>query len=80
MNANLLRIELRRNTVLLLLPVLAALVWFSPTGRHLGTLALWPGRSIDVQSALQGVGPLFAGAAGWRICWPPRPAPPGHAC
>ncbi len=65
MSATLLRIELRRNTVVLLLPVLAALVWFSPTGRHLGTLALWPDRGIDLQNALQGMGPLFAGAAAW---------------
>ncbi len=65
MSAALLRIELRRNTVLLLLPVLAALAVLSPAWRHLSALALWPGRSIDAQTALQGVAPLFAGAAAW---------------
>lgn len=65
MSATLLRIELRRNTVLLLLPVLAALALLSPAWRHLSALALWPGRSIDAQTALQGVDPLFAGGAAW---------------
>ncbi len=65
MNTAMLRIELRRNTVLLLLPAMAVLFWFSPTQRHLSALALWPDRSIDMQTALQGVGPLFAGAAAW---------------
>ena len=65
MNAPLLRIELRRNTTLFLLPVLAALAVLSPAWRHLSALALWPGRSIDAQTALQGVGPLFAGIAAW---------------
>lgn len=65
MSAHLLRIELRRNTVLLLLPVLAALAGLSPAWRHLSALALWPARSIDAQTALQGVAPLFAGTAAW---------------
>lgn len=65
MTTSLLRIELRRSTVLLLLPVLAALAVLSPAWRHLSALALWPARSIDAQTALQGVGPLFAGIAAW---------------
>jgi len=65
MSTTLLRIELRRNAVLLLLPVMALLVWFSPVRVHLGTLALWPERSIDLQSALQGAAPLFTGVAAW---------------
>ena len=40
MTTALLRIELRRNTVLLLLPVLAALAALSPAWRHLSALAL----------------------------------------
>lgn len=65
MNSSLLRIELRRNTVLLLLPLLAVLVGLSPAWRHLSALALWPYRSFDLQTALQGAAPVFAGTAAW---------------
>ncbi|MCW2879620.1 MAG: hypothetical protein JWQ95_3720 [Sphaerisporangium sp.] len=61
----LLGIEVRRNAVPPLLPVLALLTWMSPIGRHLVPVALWPDRSTDLQSLIMGVGPAVAGAAAW---------------
>ena len=58
----LLRIELRRNALLALLPVIALLWLLSPIARHLQPIALWPDRSTDVQSALQALCPFVAGA------------------
>ncbi len=65
MTARLLRIELRRNALLPLLPLMALLLWQSPIGRHLQPVALWTDRSSDLQSALQALGPFAAGAAAW---------------
>jgi hypothetical protein len=62
---DLLKIELRRNTLLLLVPFMVALVWFSPLVRDLGNLALWPDRSAGMQNGLQGLGPFVAGVAAW---------------
>jgi hypothetical protein len=61
----LLRIELRHNTLLLLLPVVALLWLSSPIARHLQPMALWPDRSADIQSALQALCPFTAGVAAW---------------
>lgn len=61
----LLRIELRRNALLILLPVVGLLWLASPIARHLYPIALWPDRSTDVQSALQALAPFSAGIAAW---------------
>jgi hypothetical protein len=60
-----LRLEARRNVTPLLLPVLAVLLWFSPYGRSLGDLALWPRRSGTLQESLLSIGPFMAGVAAW---------------
>lgn len=65
MNAPLVRLETRRNVLLPLLPVLALLLWLSPYGLDLDAMALWPRRAGDLQAAVQGLGPLTAGAAAW---------------
>jgi len=59
-----LRIEARRNALLLLLPVSALLLWFS-INHQFGSLALWTARSAAVQSSLQGLAPFVVGAAAW---------------
>jgi hypothetical protein len=61
----LLRVELRRNALLVVLPVVALLWLASPIARHLYPIALWPDRSTDIQSALQGLCPFTAGVAAW---------------
>ncbi|WP_433136345.1 hypothetical protein ACQPZ8_29490 [Actinomadura nitritigenes] len=61
----LLRLELRRNVVPLLLPVLTVLVWVSPYGRSLAEPAVWPRRAEVLQETLLGVGPVMAGAGAW---------------
>lgn len=61
----LLRIELRHNTLLVLLPVFALLWLSSPIARHLRPMALWPDRSADIQSSLQALCPFTAGVAAW---------------
>jgi hypothetical protein len=61
----LLRIEIRRNALLPLLPVMAVLLWLSPIGRHLQPVALWTDRSTDLQSAIQFIGPFTAAVAAW---------------
>ncbi|MER6817552.1 hypothetical protein ABT299_50590 [Spirillospora sp. NPDC000708] len=61
----LLRLELRRNIMPLLLPVVAVLLWISPYGRSLAGIAVWTRRGAVLQDALQGFGPVAAGAAAW---------------
>jgi hypothetical protein len=61
----LLRIELRRSAMLLLLPALAGLLWFFQYRRAFGTTALWSLRSSDMQDALGLIGPFVAGVAAW---------------
>ena len=59
----LLRIELRRNASLVLLPVVAVLWLVSPISRHLAPIALWTDRSTDIQSTVVALGPFAAGVA-----------------
>lgn len=64
----LLRIEVRRNALPVLpvfLPIMVLVLWLSPISRNLTPVALWPDRSTDLQSAIQGLGPFVAGAAAW---------------
>lgn len=65
MNCRLLAIELRRNSMIAVLPILAGLTYFSPARQHLTALAIWATRSADMQTALQGSGPVLAGVAAW---------------
>jgi hypothetical protein len=63
----LLRIELRRNSAWILLPLLAALLLIaSPYGRVLrAPVVLWSSRSVAMQGSLQVIGPFAAGIAAW---------------
>ncbi len=61
----LLRIELRRNAALAMVPVYAALWLASPIARHLAPIALWPDRSTDIQSTVFALCPVTAGVAAW---------------
>jgi hypothetical protein len=61
----LVRTEVRRGTLLPLLPVMAALLWLTPIAQHLQPVALWTDRSTDLQSAIQIVGPFTAAVAAW---------------
>lgn len=61
----LLRIELRRNTSFVLLPVVALLWLVSPIARHLEPIALWPDRSVDIQSTALALCPFTAGIGAW---------------
>ncbi|HVV20712.1 MAG TPA: hypothetical protein VHF06_14860 [Pseudonocardiaceae bacterium] len=61
----LLRIEARRNTFLVLLPVLALLTALSPLVRNLTPVALWSYRSTLVEGQVQVIGPFAAGVAAW---------------
>jgi hypothetical protein len=61
----LLRIEARRNALLPLIPVMAVLLWLTPIAQHLEPVGLWPDRSTDLQSSIQGIGPFTASAAAW---------------
>ena len=61
----LLRIEVRRNALLPLLPLMAAGLWLSPIAQNLQPVALWTDRSTDLQSAIQFFGPFTAAAAAW---------------
>jgi hypothetical protein len=61
----LLRTEIRRGSLLPLLPVMAALLWLTPIAQHLRPVALWTDRSTDLQSAIQIIGPFTAGVAAW---------------
>lgn len=61
----LLRIELRRNASLVLLPVFTVLWLVWPIGPHLVPIALWGERSTLIQSMVIGLGPFAAGAGAW---------------
>lgn len=65
MSGRLLRLELRRNVLPVLLPVLVLLLAVSPIARHLRPVALWYDRSGDLQSSLQVIGTITAAAAAW---------------
>ena len=62
---SLLRLELRRNAMPLLLPALAILLALSPIARNLTPVALWPDRSTDLQSSIQVFGPFSCGVTAW---------------
>jgi hypothetical protein len=61
------RLELRRNAMWLMLPLIAVLMWFaSPYGRVMkAPLVLWSSRSLAMQGSLQVIGPFVAGVAAW---------------
>jgi hypothetical protein len=59
-----LRIELRRNSLLILLPVSAFLIWFAINQKY-DPVALWIDRSSAIQGSLQALGPFVTGAAAW---------------
>jgi len=61
----LLRIELRRNASVALLPVVALLWLVSPITRHLAPIALWTDRSADIQSSILALAPFTAGVGAW---------------
>ena len=61
----LLRLELRRNAMPLLVPALAILLALSPIARNLTPVALWPDRSSDLQSSIQVFAPFACGVAAW---------------
>jgi hypothetical protein len=64
--ARLLRIELRRNAMGWMLPLLAALFWFSTYRPSMAVPPLWNLRgTILQQQALLAFAPLVAGAAAW---------------
>jgi hypothetical protein len=64
--ARLLRIELRRNAMLWMLPLLAALFWFSTYRPSMAVPPLWNLRGTMLQQqALLAFAPLVAGAAAW---------------
>jgi hypothetical protein len=64
--ARLLRIELRRNAMLWMLPLLAALFWFSTYRPSMALPPLWNLRGTMLQQqALLAFAPLVAGAAAW---------------
>lgn len=61
----LLRVEVRRNTLVPLLPVMAAVLCLTPIADNLRPVALWTDRSSDLQGAIQAIGPFTAAAAAW---------------
>jgi hypothetical protein len=63
--SRLLRIEVRRNTLIGLLPVMAAVLWLTPIAQNLRPVALWTDRSADLQGAIQAIGPFTVAAAAW---------------
>jgi hypothetical protein len=64
--ARLLRIELRRNAMLWMLPLLAALFWFSTYRPSMALPPWWNLRgTLLQQQALLGFAPLVAGVAAW---------------
>jgi hypothetical protein len=64
--ARLLRIELRRNAMMWMLPLLAALFWFSTYRPSMALPPWWNLRgSMIQQQALLAFAPLVAGAAAW---------------
>ena len=63
--ARLLRLELRRSTMLPLLPLLAVLLALTELRNDLGHAPLWAVRSIDVQRQVELTGGIVAGVAAW---------------
>jgi hypothetical protein len=63
--SRLLRIEVRRSTLIPLLPVMAAVLCLTPIMQNLRPVALWTDRSSDLQGAIQAIGPFTAAAAAW---------------
>jgi hypothetical protein len=61
----LLRLELRRSTMLLLLPLLGVLLAFTELRNDLSHAPLWPVRSVDVQAQVELTGAIVAGVAAW---------------
>jgi hypothetical protein len=63
--AGVLRIELRRSAMPLMLPLLAVLLWFFQYRRAFAATPLWSLRSGSIQDAFGLIGPLVAGVATW---------------
>jgi hypothetical protein len=63
----LLRLELRRSTMLWVLPLLAALVGYTEVRNNLGHPPLWAVRSVVVQAQLELIGAVAAGVAAWTV-------------
>jgi hypothetical protein len=64
--ARLLRLELRRNPMLWMVPLLAVLFWFSTYRPSMNNPPLWNVRSAMIQThAVLGFAPLLAGVAAW---------------
>jgi len=61
----LLRLELRRSTLLPLLPLLAVLLAFTELRNDLSHPPLWPVRSTDLQVQVELIGAIVAGLAAW---------------
>jgi hypothetical protein len=61
----LLRLELRRNAMLWMLPLLGALFWFGIYRPSMALPPWWNLRGAMMQQALLGFAPLVAGAAAW---------------
>ncbi len=61
----LLRLELRRSTLLPLLPLLAALLAVTELRNDLSHPPLWPVRSADLQVQVELTGAIVAGVAAW---------------
>jgi hypothetical protein len=61
----LLRLELRRSTMLLVLPLLAVLLGFTELRNDLSQAPLWAVRSLVVQRAMELTGGIVAGVAAW---------------
>jgi hypothetical protein len=61
----LLRLELRRSTLLPLLPLLAVLLAFTELRNDLSHPPLWPVRSADLQVQVELTGAIVAGVAAW---------------
>jgi hypothetical protein len=63
--ARLLRLELRRNPMVWLLPLLAALFWLGVYRPAMANPPFWNARATDLQHAVLFLGPLLAGATAW---------------
>jgi hypothetical protein len=76
--ARLLRVELRRNVMPWILPLIAALFWFDSYRPSTGTAALYPLRTfwnMGQGHTIIDFGPFVAGAAAWdrgtaAAAWP----------
>jgi hypothetical protein len=63
--ARLLRLELRRNPMLWMLPLLVALFWLGVYRPAMANPPLWNIRATDLQHAVLFLGPLLAGTTAW---------------